>query len=790
MATPNTIPFGSKPLEKIPFGSKPLVAVSDNPINNGLKKPYIPTLPEKGVLAPTPIGKTSVSLKDVGKDFVTGHPVKGVSSLLNYGFQKATGVRPADVGREAINILGTGEMILGTALGGSAVPFTKDYKDLQVSRQKEQEINNKLIATIKTQNEAGKDTKRLRNLLVNNLNNAGASDEEVNQALQLTSKQIIGGGIQTALDVATAGTASKLAQTGKLFTPAEKILTKQTIPTILGQFKVGLKSAIGGGVVGYGFDVSNNLQQDDMDLTPGFATILGAGIPLVGKVGQVFSKEQKLLRKEGKIGEIIDSYRQAVNPLKSDIRKIEVKGGKDLDDILRFMAEEEVLPRKDTANRLDTKIEAEKLVEKKSNIDTLLAESLDDTQQINDLNQIRIRAKKEISQFENNAEILKNKEQDIDNLIDSEIERYGRSNLTDRELHDVKNGMWSVGFDMNRTTKSPSAKKIGNIMKNIIQDNNASNFNVQEMNNLSSQYRGAIDLLESVHGNVVQGGKLGGFFYRMLIGFGLEKVLGGIPGLKGVSFFLGQFIGKHYNDFINDPERIINSALKEAKKIKLDKRSEKILNIFSEGLKNKRIEDWNGIMDTKLLPAPSAMIMPEKTGSTIQKEISSSGIVKNAPLPTLGTPIKVDPLIQEAKKYKSAEEFVKAQPTLYHGGSSEITEFKDTGRGGVFLTPDKKMAEIHAQYLNGIGEKSTITEAVANPKKIYKIKEGTNSFTGIENDNLIEQPELHKTEINKLKEKGFDAIQSSDGRQLFVFDPKKVQTKSQLTDIWNKANKK
>lgn len=151
-------------------------------------------------------------------------------------------------------------------------------------------------------------------------------------------------------------------------------------------------------------------------------------------------------------------------------------------------------------------------------------------------------------------------------------------------------------------------------------------------------------------------------------------------------------------------------------------------------------------------------------------------------------------LLAEAKKYKTPEEFVKAQgKPLYHGGAGKIDEFRNVTQRGVYLTPDKKMASTHASfasnYGNNAGNPPQITEAFVTPKKIYKIKKGTNSFTGIENDNLIEAPQHYPDEINKIKANGFDAIQSSDGSQLLVFDASKIKTKSQLTDLWKQANK-
>jgi len=40
-----------------------------------------------------------------------------------------------------------------------------------------------------------------------------------------------------------------------------------------------------------------------------------------------------------------------------------------------------------------------------------------------------------------------------------------------------------------------------------------------------------------------------------------------------------------------------------------------------------------------------------------------------------------------------------------------------------------------------------------------------------------------------LKEKGYDSIISSDGRQILVLKPEKIKTKSQLTALWHEAQK-
>lgn len=147
-------------------------------------------------------------------------------------------------------------------------------------------------------------------------------------------------------------------------------------------------------------------------------------------------------------------------------------------------------------------------------------------------------------------------------------------------------------------------------------------------------------------------------------------------------------------------------------------------------------------------------------------------------------------LISEAKKYKSAEEFVKAQgETVYHGSDQEIKVFKDMGgrEGGVYLTPSKKIAQTFA------GKEGKITEAYINPQKIWKTKYKIGDYLGQPGSNvkfgdeLVEGPQNYKYIIDGLKKEGYDAIKSSDGKQILILKPELIKTRSQLLEIWNKS---
>jgi hypothetical protein len=160
---------------------------------------------------------------------------------------------------------------------------------------------------------------------------------------------------------------------------------------------------------------------------------------------------------------------------------------------------------------------------------------------------------------------------------------------------------------------------------------------------------------------------------------------------------------------------------------------------------------------------------------------------------TAKSAIPVDKLMSEAKKYKSAEEFVKKQEPIYHGADQrnidalnkngvkilspeEKIKLPSTGGGnyGISMTTDKVTAKNYSQAL---GNKN-IGEFYLNPKAKVKTISGyiDEVYTPAELENLA---------------KTYDVIKSSASEnEVRVLTNNGAVTKSQLTDIWNKANKK
>lgn len=149
-----------------------------------------------------------------------------------------------------------------------------------------------------------------------------------------------------------------------------------------------------------------------------------------------------------------------------------------------------------------------------------------------------------------------------------------------------------------------------------------------------------------------------------------------------------------------------------------------------------------------------------------------------------------NPLLQEARKYKSAEEFVKAQgDTLYHGSPDGIinkidpTKLKPNGElgSGFYLSENPKMA---GNYTKGTGEINEIN--IGGLKILNTSKSGLDGFV----DNAIKYGSKEKY-IQSLKDAGYDGIRAMDKGETVIFPESvsKLKTKSQLTDLYNQANK-
>lgn len=147
----------------------------------------------------------------------------------------------------------------------------------------------------------------------------------------------------------------------------------------------------------------------------------------------------------------------------------------------------------------------------------------------------------------------------------------------------------------------------------------------------------------------------------------------------------------------------------------------------------------------------------------------------------------VSPLAQEAQKYKSAEEFVKAQGTSLYSGSKakfEQFDFNKADKGGLYgnsayMTPDAKRASSYGD---------NVTEYVV-PKnaKLLKESEFESRVRSITPSVPYGDITIARAKaVEQFIKEGYDGVKAKDTTA--IFNPKALQTKSQLTDIWKQAN--
>lgn len=209
---------------------------------------------------------------------------------------------------------------------------------------------------------------------------------------------------------------------------------------------------------------------------------------------------------------------------------------------------------------------------------------------------------------------------------------------------------------------------------------------------------------------------------------------------------------------------------------------------------------------------------------------------------------ELEPLAQEAKKYKTVEEFVNSFSKQYHGSpKADLQEIsfgtgirsnpflgtsKEVQSPSIFFSKDKNVADTFAknrvEYLATKNEKGipTVYERFINKKGILdltkpqnvdkafeKLKISTESeleglvpnyglgedFSEALAGGRVEMGDLFKIFddpklVKKFKDEGYSGVRLIEkgglGESTAIFDPKKAFSKSQLTDIWNQANLK
>lgn len=153
-------------------------------------------------------------------------------------------------------------------------------------------------------------------------------------------------------------------------------------------------------------------------------------------------------------------------------------------------------------------------------------------------------------------------------------------------------------------------------------------------------------------------------------------------------------------------------------------------------------------------------------------------------------------IFDEARKYKSAEEFVNNKVNIYHGGDNAFDASKVTSQG-ISTTKDKELASNFIGPDGGVlnelslSDNAKILKEADIPKDLQssymkeaKILEG-NYSQRLQKSVIAKQQEI----IDYARKNGYDVVDIPFENELRIINPEVLKTKSQLTDIWKEANK-
>jgi hypothetical protein len=275
----------------------------------------------------------------------------------------------------------------------------------------------------------------------------------------------------------------------------------------------------------------------------------------IGKVGAGIEKivtPKTALEKSGQLSkEATEMYRTMLRPNQMEVKNIEIRGGKNIDDFYKLAAEEK-LPIKSTGGKdpkLDTE-EARKIVMDKLDKNTeQLNNILENHDKSFDLESVRNKSISELKSKYKNAAEYEEAVKDVNSYIDAEIRQSGSNIVSAVDLNNIKQGMWQVGYNAMKPTASKTARTIGHIAKEEI-EKGIPDKAIKALNDISGKYATLNNLLENAQGRVIQGGRLGGYFARAT-----GAIAGHSTGIPVIGPLAGEYIGGKLASAIYAPER-------------------------------------------------------------------------------------------------------------------------------------------------------------------------------------------------------------------------------------------
>lgn len=327
----------------------------------------------------------------------------------------------------------------------------------------------------------------------------------------------------------------------------------------------------GAQVVKGGQEVKRGIETSDATQVFSGALALGTGVvagraALKGRqpvVSEVKSARQARLAKQPEklVTEATNIYRDVLKPTQGELKNVEIRRGKDINETYKFMAEEGIVVGKDVGNRLDTTEARKVLQERIDEPNQQLQQELASRPQRNfNLYKLGAQAKREIDAMKLSALEKQGRKADVDEIIVAEVDQRGTPNIDGTTLNEVKQGLWKMGYNQQKPTTHKTARLLGHLAKEQIIDS-YKEVPIEQLSNRIGKYAESISLLENAHGRVIKGGQLG-----QKLGGITGAIIGGSIKIPIIGPTVGQFVGTNLVKWLSSPERLTTKAAAKVKK--------------------------------------------------------------------------------------------------------------------------------------------------------------------------------------------------------------------------------
>jgi len=249
---------------------------------------------------------------------------------------------------------------------------------------------------------------------------------------------------------------------------------------------------------------------------------------------------------------------------------------------------------------------------------------------------------------------------------------------------------------------------------------------------------------------------------------------------------LGEALAEQAEAVMSNQEGFILTP--KGKKLKLERLNDNI-----KYLENQSRKADNKMVIKRLDKAMQNAILERNRLINEQPLSNQGGFARIPGKLKLSDKLKTEPLTKEIQKAKSEgksfEEFTKGQQQVFRGGS--VFDPKKIGDDGISLTTSSERAKFFTSETQGKGgEKGRIVQEFFIDKKVNIAQQKdipVNLWKTIEPDDISKWAKENKFDGVDLRNLGGSIAQAD--KEIRIFNPAIIKTKSQLKQLWDKGGK-